>query len=93
MLEKIGAGPPKVSYWKPFSSIRQIIFFPTENISLLSVKLLHVVHDEYLHFGGEINALYIVECLIRLCFGVVSPTGENAIREEDSQRSPLLYGV
>ena len=82
MPKEIGVGPTKVSYWKDFASIRQIVFFPTGNISLLSVKLLHVVHDEYLHVGGEVNALYLVECLIRLCFGVVSPTGENAIRKK-----------
>ena len=28
----------KVSYWKQIATIRQIIFFPTGNISLLSVK-------------------------------------------------------
>ena len=28
----------KVSYWKHFASIRQIVFFPTGNFSLLSVK-------------------------------------------------------
>ena len=28
----------KISYWKQIATIRQIIFFPTGNISLLSVK-------------------------------------------------------
>ncbi len=32
----------KVSYWKPFATIRQIIFFPTGNFSLLSVKLFRL---------------------------------------------------
>ena len=82
MVKKIGAGSPKVSYWKEIATIRQIVFFPTGNISLLSVKLLHVVHDEYLHVGGEVNALHkFMACLTQLCFGVVSPTGENAIRK------------
>ena len=31
-------GGQKVSYWKQFASIRQIVFFPTGNIWLLSVK-------------------------------------------------------
>ena len=30
----------KVSYWKRFATIRQIVFFPTGNFSLLSVKFL-----------------------------------------------------
>ena len=93
MLKKIGGGLQKVSSRKENDLTDSSDLFPTGNLSLLSVKLLHVVHDVYLHFGGEVNVLYIVVCLIRLCFGVVSPTGENAIKEEGSRLSPLSYGV
>ena len=36
----------KVSYWKSFASIRQIVLFPTGNISLLSVKLFTPMSGE-----------------------------------------------
>ncbi len=40
MLKREVAEGKKVSYWKEIATIRQIIFFPTGNISLLSVKFL-----------------------------------------------------
>ena len=93
MVKKISAEPPKVSCWKEIATIRQIVFFPTGNISLLSVKLLHVVHDEYLHFGVEINALYVMECLTRLCFWFCFADWRKCNKKEGSRLSPLSYCV
>ena len=33
-----GARRQKVSYWKPFATIRETVLFPTGNVWLLSVK-------------------------------------------------------
>ena len=39
-MKKATPGGEKVSYWKEIASIRETVFFPTGNISLLSVKFL-----------------------------------------------------
>ena len=41
--KKRGTSAQKVSYWKEISTIRQIVFFPTGNFSLLSVKFFGLI--------------------------------------------------